>query len=208
MSWTQRKCNRLLLSKACSWESEWWEAQPTGSHGQDGDDGGLALAGGPWCSEIGKSGLVPLKAGMAELWLGDWGCLVKTLHPCGSSRCERSRGDDGDHKCVDTNWAPSYLNLYMGCFPTTLSRGRKLIKRKSSKRLGAKPTPARSLRMCSCKQNELKIPNDLRLSACNTLSICVFHIYATSIYLWQNGIRERQESWINQANWSLSIIVH
>lgn len=116
MSWSQRKGNRLLLSKAWTWGSEWWKAQSTGSHRQDRDDGGLALAEGPWCSEIGKSGLVPHKAGMAELWLRDWGCLVKTLHPCGSSRCETSRGDDGDHKYIGTNWEPSYLNLYMGCF--------------------------------------------------------------------------------------------
>lgn len=106
---------------------------------------------------------------------------MKTLHSCGSSRCKRSRGDDGDHKCIDTNWAPSYLNLYMGCFPTTLSRGRKLIKRKSSKRLGAKPTPARSLGCVRANKMNLRFRTTLGFLRA---TLCLFVFFTSMLHLF------------------------
>lgn len=42
--------------------------QPTGSHRQDGDDGGFELAEGLGRLELGKQGLVPHKAGITEPW--------------------------------------------------------------------------------------------------------------------------------------------
>lgn len=54
MLWSLEQGSRLLLSRTCPWEGEWQEAQPMGTHRQDGDDGDIETCRGPgmfWDSE-------------------------------------------------------------------------------------------------------------------------------------------------------------